>query len=48
MPTIEPAQPIQSKLDLPKPGNLPDFTRLVQSMADFWLGLASLPQKERQ
>lgn len=32
---------------LPKPGNLSDFVHLVQSLADFWLGLASLPQKER-
>ena len=28
---------------LRKPGNLPDFVALVQSMADFWLGFASLP-----
>lgn len=33
---------------LPKPGNLPEFVHLVQTMADFWLGLASLPQKESQ
>jgi CheY-like chemotaxis protein len=33
---------------LPKPGNLPDFRSVVQSMADFWLNLASLPHKERQ
>jgi len=31
---------------LRKPGNLPDFVAVVQSMADFWLGFASLPQKE--
>jgi two-component system response regulator len=33
---------------LSKPGNLPDFVHLVQSMADLWLGLASLPPKETQ
>lgn len=26
-----------------KPGNLRDFVAVVQSMADFWLGFASLP-----
>ena len=26
-----------------KPGNLADFVAAVQSMADFWLGIASLP-----
>jgi chemotaxis family two-component system response regulator Rcp1 len=26
-----------------KPGNLADFVAVVQSMADFWLGFASLP-----
>ena len=29
-----------------KPGNFPDYAAVVQSMADFWLGLASLPDKE--
>jgi len=33
---------------LRKPGNLPDFVALVQSMASFWLGFASLPQKEQR
>jgi two-component system, chemotaxis family, response regulator Rcp1 len=33
---------------LRKPGNLADFVAVVQSMADFWLGFASLPQKERR
>lgn len=33
---------------LRKPGNLPDFVAVVQSMADFWLGFASLPQRERR
>lgn len=33
---------------LTKPGNLADFTAVVQSMADFWLSFASLPQKERR
>lgn len=33
---------------LHKPGNLPDFVALVQSMADFWLGFATLPYKEKQ
>lgn len=33
---------------LRKPGNLPDFVAVVQSMASFWLGFASLPQKERR
>lgn len=31
---------------LGKPGNLPDFVTVVRSMADFWLGCASLPKKE--
>lgn len=31
---------------LSKPGNLSDFVHLVQAMANFWLGFASLPQKE--
>jgi two-component system, chemotaxis family, response regulator Rcp1 len=31
---------------LRKPGNLADFVAVVQSMADFWLGFASLPHKE--
>lgn len=33
---------------LRKPGNLPEFVAVVQSMADFWLGFASLPQKEKR
>ena len=33
---------------LRKPGNLADFEAIVQSMADFWLGFASLPQKEKR
>jgi two-component system response regulator len=33
---------------LAKPGNLPDFVHLVKSMADLWLGFASLPPKECQ
>lgn len=33
---------------LRKPGNLTDYRAVVQSMADFWLGFASLPQKEKQ
>ena len=33
---------------LRKPGNLADFTAVVQSMAEFWLGFASLPQKEKR
>jgi chemotaxis family two-component system response regulator Rcp1 len=33
---------------LRKPGNLPDFAAVVQSMADFWLGIVSLPQKENR
>ena len=32
---------------LRKPGNLPDFVAVVQSMADFWLGFASLPTRRR-
>ena len=31
---------------LRKPGNLPDFRAVVQSMADFWLSSACLPNKE--
>ena len=33
---------------LRKPGNLPEFVAVVQSMAEFWLGFASLPQKEKK
>lgn len=33
---------------LRKPGNLHDFTEVVKSMAEFWLGFASLPQKEKR
>lgn len=33
---------------LKKPGNLPEFVAAVQSMAEFWLGFASLPQKEKR
>ena len=33
---------------LRKPGNLADYRTIVQSMADFWLGFASLPQKEKR
>lgn len=33
---------------LRKPGNLPEFVAMVQSMASFWLGYASLPQKENR
>ena len=33
---------------LRKPGNLNDYRAVVQSMADFWLRFATLPQKERR
>jgi two-component system, chemotaxis family, response regulator Rcp1 len=33
---------------LKKPGNLPEFIAVVRSMAEFWLGHASLPQRERR
>lgn len=33
---------------LKKPGNLPEFVAAVQSMAEFWLSFASLPQKEKR
>ncbi len=33
---------------LSKPSNLPEFLAAVQSMADFWLGFASLPKKEKR
>ena len=33
---------------LSKPSTLPDFLAAVQSMADFWLGYASLPNKENR
>jgi two-component system, chemotaxis family, response regulator Rcp1 len=33
---------------LRKPGNLADYRVVVQSMADFWLGFATLPQKEKR
>jgi chemotaxis family two-component system response regulator Rcp1 len=33
---------------LRKPGNLPEFVAVVQSMAQFWLGFARLPQKEKR
>ena len=31
-----------------KPGNLPEFVAAVQCMVEFWLGHASLPQKEKR
>jgi len=33
---------------LTKPGNLADFIAVVQSLAEFWLGVACLPQKEKR
>ena len=33
---------------LKKPGNPAEFVAVVQSMADFWLRLASLPQREKR
>jgi CheY-like chemotaxis protein len=33
---------------LRKPGNLPEFVAVVQSMAEFWLCHASLPQGEKR
>ena len=33
---------------LSKPSTLPDFMAAVQSMADFWLGFACLPNKEKR
>jgi|SRR5580658_5326909 chemotaxis family two-component system response regulator Rcp1 len=33
---------------LNKPGNLAEFVAAVQSMAQFWLGFASLPRKEKR
>jgi CheY-like chemotaxis protein len=33
---------------LRKPGNLADFVAIVRTMADFWLGFASLPHKEKR
>lgn len=33
---------------LRKPGNLHEFAAVVQSMAEFWLGFASLPQREKR
>jgi two-component system, chemotaxis family, response regulator Rcp1 len=33
---------------LSKPSTLPEFLAAVQSMADFWLGFASLPNKEKR
>jgi chemotaxis family two-component system response regulator Rcp1 len=33
---------------LRKPGNLAEFVAAVQSMAEFWLGFATLPQKEKR
>lgn len=33
---------------LKKPGNLPEFVAAVQSMAEFWLTFASLPQREKR
>jgi len=33
---------------LRKPGNLPEFVAAVQSMATFWLGFASLPQRGKR
>jgi len=31
-----------------KPGNFPEYAAVVQSRADFWLSLVTLPQKEMQ
>ena len=33
---------------LRKPGNLAEFVAIVQCMADFWLGFATLPHKEKR
>ena len=33
---------------LRKPGNLQEFRAVVETMAQFWLGFASLPQKEKR
>jgi two-component system, chemotaxis family, response regulator Rcp1 len=33
---------------LSKPGSLADFRAAVESMAEFWLGFASLPHKEKR
>ena len=33
---------------LKKPGNLAEFVAVVQSMAQFWLGFAILPKRERR
>jgi two-component system response regulator len=33
---------------LRKPGNLPEFVAVVQSMAQLWLSFASLPQREKR
>jgi|SRR5271165_583582 len=33
---------------LRKPGNLAEFVAAVQSMAEFWLSFASLPQREKR
>jgi two-component system, chemotaxis family, response regulator Rcp1 len=33
---------------LKKPGNLPEFVAVVQSMAEFWLHFATLPHRERR
>ncbi len=32
---------------LVKPGNLADYVAVVRSMADFWLGYATLPIRRR-
>lgn len=32
---------------LRKPGNLAEYRAVVQSMAEFWLGFVTLPQKEK-
>ena len=31
-----------------KPGNFPEYAAVVQSVADFWLSLVTLPHKEMQ
>ncbi|HTS36100.1 MAG TPA: response regulator [Candidatus Solibacter sp.] len=33
---------------LHKPGNLNDFMAVIESMVEFWLGYASLPQREKR
>jgi CheY-like chemotaxis protein len=45
---IERSYKLGASCYLKKPGNLPEFVAVVQSMAEFWLGFATLPQRKER